>query len=154
MSLILNLFSRGISQAQSHIQNEITPFTLLLKIFILGITCLLTPSALAKPIQSETLSSETPGTRATKVTSKPLADFSSANEPQTTPWQSNRWHFLFQPAIYLPVTIYGDTTVGEFTGDIAIDTDQITTAIKDNLNFAFFANLEAWTPNYHLVLVG
>ncbi|MGB5711381.1 MAG: hypothetical protein WBM44_10785 [Waterburya sp.] len=90
--------------------------------------------------------------------SKPLADSSSANESQTAASQSNRWHFLFQPSLYLPVTIYGDATFGDatfgqLTRDIAIDTDQITTAIKDDLNFAFFGDLQAWTPNYHLGLL-
>ncbi|MGB5631675.1 MAG: hypothetical protein WBM86_02690 [Waterburya sp.] len=58
-----NLSSRGISQAQSNIQNGITPLTLLLKILIWGITCLLTPSALANSVK--TLSSEPTETRST-----------------------------------------------------------------------------------------
>lgn len=172
-----NLSSRGISQAQSNIQNRITPLNLLLKIFIWGITCLLTPSALANPVK--TLSSEPTETRSTWSTeaeptplpraaweisqttviptaaSKPLADSSSPNESQTAASQSNRWHFLFQPYIYLPVTIYGDATFDgnatsdQLTREITIDTDQITTAIKNKLNFAFFGDLQAWTPNYH-----
>jgi hypothetical protein len=36
--------------------NEITPLTLLLKVSIWGITCLLTPSVLAQPMEIETLS--------------------------------------------------------------------------------------------------
>jgi hypothetical protein len=93
--------------------------------------------------------------------SEPLANSSSANEPETTPSQSNRWHFLFQPYLYLPVTIYGNATFDNsefrrtFTRDrdIAIDADQIRTKIKDNLNFAFFGDLQAWTPNYRVGLL-
>jgi hypothetical protein len=85
--------------------------------------------------------------------SEPLANSPSANEPQTTPSQSNRWHFLFQPYLYLPVTIYGDANFGRFTGDIAIDGDQIRTSIKDDLNFAFLGDLQAWTPNYRVGLL-
>jgi hypothetical protein len=40
---IIPLSSRRVSQVQSKIQNEITRLTLLLKISIWGITCLLTP---------------------------------------------------------------------------------------------------------------
>lgn len=66
MSIIPYLSSREISQAQSNIQSGITPLTLLLNIFIWGITYLLTPSVLANPVK--TLSSEPTKTRSTKVT--------------------------------------------------------------------------------------
>ncbi len=84
-----------------------------------------------------------------------LKDFAISSEDIRTTIKDT---FLFQPSLYLPVTIYGDATFGDatfgqLTRDIAIDTDQITTAIKDDLNFAFFGDLQAWTPNYHLGLL-
>lgn len=89
--------------------------------------------------------------------SEPPANSSSPKEPQTAASQPTRWHFLFQPYLYLPVTIYGTSTFDNsesrntFTRErnIAIDADQIRTTIQDDLNFAFLGNFQAWAPNYH-----
>ncbi|AFZ48473.1 hypothetical protein Cyast_2530 [Cyanobacterium stanieri PCC 7202] len=72
-----------------------------------------------------------------------------AMEPITP---SNSWHFLFQPSIYIPFTIYGDARAGSLTGDFALDASQIRKSIKDDLNFAFFGRMKAWTPDYRLGL--
>ncbi|MBE9171457.1 hypothetical protein IQ238_29545 [Pleurocapsales cyanobacterium LEGE 06147] len=267
MSIIPNLSLQEISQAQSNIHYGITPLIVLLRISILGITCLLTPTAFANPVK--TLSGEPTEIPTTRVTtlfesqavrdsfanlvtsvpvnstvvspvsveksvplqsnesdfhigkldhlqtttsgelvwsdsnffnptdlsqqqptfplqtrtieakptplprsgweisqttvipaaaSKPLVDSSSGSESQITASQPNRWHFLFQPYIYLPITIYGDATFDNsesrrtVTRDIVIDAEQITTAIQNELNFAFLGDWQAWTPNYHLGL--
>lgn len=63
---------------------------------------------------------------------------------------NNAWHFLLQPSIYLPFTIYGDATAGSLSGDFALDSSQIRQSIKDDLNFAFFAKAKAWNPDYRL----
>lgn len=65
---------------------------------------------------------------------------------------SNSWHFLIQPSIYIPFTIYGDASAGSLTGDFALDASQIRNRIKDDLNFAFFGRMKAWTPDYRLGL--
>lgn len=65
---------------------------------------------------------------------------------------SNSWHFLIQPSIYIPFTIYGDASAGSLTGDFALDASQIRNRIKDDLNFAFFGRVKAWNPDYRLGL--
>ncbi len=102
----------------------------------------------AAPSEPDTDSSS-PNTQDTPVESP------NTQEPQTTVSQSNQWHFLFQPYIYVPITIYGNTTFRRFraensSGDFALSPNQIRSAIKNKLNFAFFGDLQAWTPNYHL----
>ena len=95
------------------------------------------------------------------VKNKDTAVESAPNSQQTTPEpdpkiedtttsNSNSWHFLFQPYLYLPVTIYGDTTVGRVSGDVNVDSNQITTAVKDELNFVFMGDLQAWSPDYKI----
>jgi hypothetical protein len=46
--------------------------------------------------------------------------------------------------------IYGDASTGRLTKEIDLGFDEIKKTIKDDLNFAFFADLQAWTPNYHV----
>jgi hypothetical protein len=65
---------------------------------------------------------------------------------------------LFQPYIYIPVTIYGSTSTRDFRSrdvsrDFALSPSQIRTKLKNDLDFAFLGALEAWTPNYHLGLL-
>lgn len=92
---------------------------------------------------------------------EPSSTDSQANpEPQSTPeasptpFQSNRWRFLFQPFLYVPLNIYGDTTFstrisdGSGSGDFVIESDRITTFLDNDLNFAFFGELQAWSPDY------
>ncbi|MGY6529461.1 MAG: hypothetical protein ACXITR_05980 [Cyanobacterium sp.] len=68
---------------------------------------------------------------------------------ETNP-SSNSWHFLVQPSIYIPFTIYGDVGAGSLTGDFSLDSGQIRKSIKDDLNFAFFGRMKAWNPDYRL----
>ncbi|MBF2055749.1 MAG: hypothetical protein IGQ45_00725 [Cyanobacterium sp. T60_A2020_053] len=63
---------------------------------------------------------------------------------------NNSWHFLLQPSIYLPFTIYGDATAGSLSNGFGFDGSQIRQSIKDDLNFAFFAKAKAWNPDYRL----
>lgn len=78
------------------------------------------------------------------------------SDPQTDETnvsQSNRWHFLIGPYLYLPVTIYGDTNVRRFSKDFNSDFDDVRTTVRENLDFAFFGDLQAWTPNYHIGII-
>lgn len=78
----------------------------------------------------------------------------SVSEPTTPPSTSaqpaNRWHFLIQPYVYLPISVYGDATVKGFTTDIALDAGDIFSSVKNTFEFGLTGRLEAWTPNYHL----
>jgi hypothetical protein len=82
----------------------------------------------------------------TTVVSEPTIEDIAASD-------SNRWHFLFQPYLYLPITIYGDTTVGRLSRDFDIDSEQIKTTVKDDLNFAFLGDIQAWSPNYRVGII-
>ena len=89
------------------------------------------------------------GLEVSQTTVIPAAASDRPNEPQTTASQPTRWHFLFQPYIYIPITIYGNTTFGRLgPKDFAISPDQIRSAIQNKLDFAFLGDLQAWTPNY------
>jgi hypothetical protein len=100
------------------------------------------------PPTTEGSESTSPTESSDKPQATPAPDESQA---ETSP--SPRWHFLFQPYVYVPVTIYGDATFGRFTRDFAVDGNQIVTALKDSFIFGFLGDLQAWTPNYHLGLI-
>jgi hypothetical protein len=81
--------------------------------------------------------------------------------------QSDKWHFLLAPYIYLPFSISGSATfqgegfrddfVGDFSNpsrDFDFSPSQITTALRNSLNFAFLSGFEAWNPNYKWGVVG
>ncbi|WP_069789675.1 hypothetical protein A5482_010700 [Cyanobacterium sp. IPPAS B-1200] len=75
----------------------------------------------------------------------------SASDLETEETSSaNSWHFLVQPSIYVPFTIYGDAAAGSVNGDFSLDASQIRKSIKDDLNFAFFGRVKAWNPDYRL----
>ena len=81
-----------------------------------------------------------------------------STEAQTTTSQPTKWHFLFVPYLYVPITIYGSTNARGFRGkdaskDFAISPNQIRTKLQNDLDFAFLGKLEAWTPNYRLGLL-
>lgn len=91
----------------------------------------------------------------------PLAQSLDIAETTSPPSQSEQWHFLFVPYIYVPLSISGSATfqgegfrnsfVGDFTDpsrDFDFSPSQIGAKVKDSLNFAFLGGLEAWTPNY------
>jgi len=94
---------------------------------------------------SPTESSDKPEATPTPEESQP--------EDQAEAPASPRWHFLFQPYVYVPITLYGDATFGRFTRDFAVNGNQIVTALKDSFIFGFLGDLQAWTPNYHLGLI-
>lgn len=73
---------------------------------------------------------------------------------------SNDWHFLLVPYVYIPFNISGSVTFNgteEFresfsrdfdtSRDFEFGADEITTSLRNSLNFAFLGGLEAWTPN-------
>ncbi len=120
-----------------------------------------------KPIEFPSLNTEetpveTPNTNTNTNTEETPVETPNTNESQTSASESNRWHFMFQPYVYLPITIYGDTTVGKLRGngsgsgsgnsggDIDIGFDEIKTFIDEKLNFLFFGDFQAWRPDYHL----
>ena len=72
-------------------------------------------------------------------------------EPSTT--KPDRWHFLFTPFVYLPITIYGDATVKGFDADISLGPSTVLSSIRNTLEFAFLGRTEAWTPDYRLGLI-
>jgi hypothetical protein len=91
----------------------------------------------------------------------PLAQSLDIAETTSPPSQSEQWHFLFVPYIYVPLSISGSATfqgegfrnsfAGDFTDpsrDFDFSPSQIGAKVKDSLNFAFLGGLEAWTPNY------
>ncbi|WP_024545806.1 outer membrane protein [Picosynechococcus sp. NKBG15041c] len=80
---------------------------------------------------------------AIKLTQNLPTEIQALSEP-------NKWHFLIQPSLYVPLTIYGDATVGRLNGDFAIGAAQIRKSIKDDLNLAFFGRAQAWRPDYRL----
>jgi hypothetical protein len=96
----------------------------------------------------------------TSVSPNELPDIAQSTSPQA---QSDQWHFLLVPYVYLPFSISGTATyedsenfrnnfAGNFDGsqDFEFDSGDITTALKNSLNFAFLGEFEAWTPNYQL----
>lgn len=94
-------------------------------------------------------SAETPAVEAADT---PSIETPEAQAPTSSP---TKWHFLFAPYIYVPLSIYGDAGFRTFRGrDISRDFNftpgQITTALANSLDFAFFGALEAWTPSYKL----
>ncbi len=81
--------------------------------------------------------------------------------------QSEQWHFLFVPYIYVPFSISGSVNFNgttnftdNFSRDFNLSQDfefvpsQIVAALKDSLNFAFFGGIEAWTPDYTVGILG
>ncbi len=95
-------------------------------------------------------------TPATGSTETPAADGTEA-QTTATPTANEKWHFLFSPYIYVPFSLSGNANFRTFRGrgrDISRDFDfspsQITSALRNSLDFAFFGALEAWTPNYKL----
>jgi hypothetical protein len=94
-----------------------------------------------------------------------------SNIAQATPAQaqSEQWHFLLVPYVYVPFFISGSATYEgseEFQNNFSRDFDntgnldgsrdfefvptEIRTSLKNSLNFAFLGEIEAWTPNYSL----
>ena len=69
-------------------------------------------------------------------------------ESATTSQTTNRWHFLIQPYLYLPISAYGDATVRGFRADFAKDASDIFSTAKDVFEFGILGRAEAWTPNY------
>lgn len=69
-------------------------------------------------------------------------------ESATTSQTANRWHFLIQPYLYLPISAYGDATVRGFRADFAKDASDIFSTVKDVFEFGILGRAEAWTPNY------
>jgi hypothetical protein len=99
---------------------------------------------------------QVPLAQSSDSTETPSSD-SSAAQP-TTSQSTTKWHVLFQPYIYIPITIYGSTSARNFRGkdvsrDFAISPSEIRTKLQNDLDFVFFGRLEAWTPNYHLGLL-
>lgn len=92
------------------------------------------------PIPSYPAVSDSPGQGETP-TESPDSSESSAN--------ANKWHFLFQPYIYLPLSIYGDATVKGFSTDFAAGGSTIFSAVRNTFEFGLLGRLEGWTPNYH-----
>ncbi len=89
--------------------------------------------------------SETPTTQPTETpTETPTMQPPQSSAPQT----SNKWHFLFTPYIYLPVTIYGDATVKGFTSNVTLPPSEVFSAIRNTFEFGLTGKVEAWTPNY------
>ncbi|MBL1174912.1 outer membrane protein [Pantanalinema sp. GBBB05] len=72
----------------------------------------------------------------------------SPDTPESTT-TANKWHFLFQPYIYLPLSIYGDATVKGFSTDFAAGASTIFSAARNTFEFGFLGRLEGWTPDYH-----
>ncbi|MBE9221820.1 hypothetical protein IQ215_03840 [Cyanobacterium stanieri LEGE 03274] len=79
---------------------------------------------------------------------KLVAQSASDLEMEEVRPSNNSWHFLIQPSIYVPFTIYGDAAAGSVSGDFSLDASQIRRSIKDDLNFAFFGRMKAWNPEY------
>lgn len=84
---------------------------------------------------------------------------------ESTP--SDQWHFLAVPYIYVPFSISGSATfqgegfMGNFVGnfinpsqDFNFSPSQISTALRNSLNFAFLSGFEAWTPDYKIGILG
>ncbi|HEY9616838.1 MAG TPA: hypothetical protein V6C64_08360 [Microcoleaceae cyanobacterium] len=88
------------------------------------------------------------------IPSYPATTAGPSSEPPTTPESeattpTNKWHLLFQPYVYFPLSIYGDTTVKGFNADFAADASTIFSAVTNTFKFGFFGRLEGWTPDYH-----
>lgn len=96
----------------------------------------------------------------------PLAQPFDTVQTTSDPAQSNRWHFLAVPYIYIPFSISGTATfegesfrnnfVGDFTDpsrDFDFSPSEITEALRNSLNFAFLSGFEAWTPNYNVGII-
>ncbi len=101
----------------------------------------------------------------------PLAQPTSIAQTTSDQPQSEQWHFLFVPYVYVPFFITGGVNFngtedftdrfsrgGDFgsvidpntSRDFAFTPSQIRATLKDTLNFAFFGGLEAWSPDYTL----
>ena len=100
---------------------------------------------------------------AVEVISPPLLEPSDIAQAATAQPQSNQWHFLLVPYVYVPFFISGSANYegsedfqnnfsGNFDGsrDFEFTPTQIRTALKNSLNFAFLGGFEAWTPDYNL----
>lgn len=72
----------------------------------------------------------------------------SPDAPESTT-TANKWHFLFQPYIYLPLSMYGDATVKGFSTEFATGASTIFSTVRNTFEFGFLGRLEGWTPNYH-----
>jgi hypothetical protein len=84
----------------------------------------------------------------------------------STQAQSDQWHFLLKPYIYVPFFISGsanfkgtedfqnsfsrDFENTEGSRDFEFTPSQVITTLENTLNFAFLGEIEAWTPNYTL----
>jgi hypothetical protein len=101
-----------------------------------------------------------------------------ANIAQAVPVQSqsNQWHFLLVPYVYVPFFISGSATyegsedfrdnfcgalcdagitggsgsINDGSRDFEFEPTQIRTSLRNSLNFAFLGGFEAWAPDYHL----
>lgn len=93
----------------------------------------------------------------------PLVQSSNIAQAATAQPQSNQWHFLLVPYVYVPFFISGSANYegsedfrNEFSGNLDGSRDfdftptQIRTSLENSLNFAFLGGFEAWTPDYNL----
>lgn len=111
------------------------------------------PGELAPPPPSEAgdaaPSTASPTESASPAPESPTPTESPANqEPAANASQSNRWHFLLQPYMYLPLSIYGNANIRGFDVNVNVGPDQVFSAVRNDLEFAFFGRLETWSPNY------
>ncbi|QQE67512.1 hypothetical protein GFS31_42250 (plasmid) [Leptolyngbya sp. BL0902] len=81
-------------------------------------------------------------------------DVAQRSAGTTTP---DRWHFLVVPYIYIPLSISGSANFNNLNGnpggsgggiDFELEPNEITTALRNSLNFAFLGGFEAWNPTY------
>ncbi|WP_204137781.1 hypothetical protein [Halomicronema sp. CCY15110] len=91
------------------------------------------------------------------VMQPPLVQPTDIAQTATTPSQSDQWHFLLVPYVYLPLSISGsvdyegtDISIPDGSRDFEINSDRISTSLENDLNFALLSGFEAWTPDYHL----
>ncbi|MEB3289457.1 MAG: hypothetical protein VKI82_06050 [Leptolyngbya sp.] len=89
----------------------------------------------------------------------PLAPSLDRAQTASASSQGDKWHFLLAPYAYVPLSISGSANFSNLNDDPGgsgggIDFDlqpnQIRTALRNNLNFAFLGGFEAWNPNYRL----
>ncbi|WP_204139784.1 outer membrane protein [Halomicronema sp. CCY15110] len=96
------------------------------------------------------------------VISAPLVQPANIAQAATPP-QSDQWHFLLVPYVYVPLSISGSANYegsedfrNDFSGNLAGSRDfdftptQIRSSLENSLNFAFLGGFEAWTPDYTL----
>lgn len=77
------------------------------------------------------------------------AESPTTTEPQATA-PVNKWHFLFQPYVIAPLSIYGHATVRGYRADFNAGPSSIYSKFFDTFQFGALGRLEGWTPNYRL----